>query len=77
MQLLYRFCSDKLPEEAEFELMGDISELQAKLDKAAKEKEVNGSAAANNTGMMMVRHWSLVGSQNSPLVLMISLHRVI
>ena len=57
--------------------MGDISELQAKLDKAAKEKEVNGSAAANNTGMMMVRHWSLVGSQNSPLVLIISLHRVI
>ena len=57
--------------------MGDISELQAKLDKAAKEKEVNGSAAANNTGTMMVRHWSLVGSQNSPLVLMISLHRVI
>ena len=45
--------------------MGDISELQAKLDKAAKEKEVNGSAAANNTGTMMVRHWSLIGSKYS------------
>lgn len=41
---------EKLPEEKEFEMMGDISELQAKLEKDNNEKAANGTSAANNTG---------------------------
>lgn len=50
IKLLFLQCRDKLEDDQEFEIVGDVAELQVKMEASAKSKDTDNTATNGANG---------------------------